>query len=677
MFLGGCPCCGGKSKAEECCFCSNQILQYDLWEKVTGDYGEDGSGFDSSDFFEAAVVVGWGDTVVWSGVLPSDLIKDNSIQSSSDDYFTTQPTSAFYNYTSGSSQVQKLYEYPVSLGFNIASRSLVVRWGTMISVVQFLCDAITKERIITVRQPIVTDDTEGECPIGVRSSYSNISGLDVDGNSLVNDDCGSTDSTDTDTYNNENCNLGVVSQVFAGYEYHGSNGDRPCVNPGTGKDQIPQQYIQVTLSVKDKRLQTVSPCYVFDPDIPGSPEDGSETGLCNGRKTSQSLVDNYCSVRRKCDCQQARPHSNNIYGNSGIFLPGETTACKCCCFLPNTNTSTLDGAFLINESNATFKDKSPYNGLKSLVFVTDGTDPNFGDEVRVVAMLAERNMGFTITDFFEDNTGYSTLLGRYTPTNCQEIYEEAFYNVVSCQKQNYLQHTKYYEYYPPVYRSPPFDPTGPKDFDEWKEEQTELALNAACGSSGWDWNFYVYGRAHIDEYRNDMPFNLTWFAGFSNGEGKAFSDTLQTTDGPLIITGNLEVTQTFDDECGYAGDCEFPTQTADTITFPVTDEECCTRGSGTFTPTTGGRTMPTTTTGPGTHLKNMLKWFNIHAKEKGCKCAHWEKKMNQGPQWCRDHMQEILDHLAKEAKKRRLPFVRLAAEKMVGLAIRKAEKDSA
>ncbi len=104
------------------------------------------------------------------------------------------------------------------------------------------------------------------------------------------------------------------------------------------------------------------------------------------------------------------------------------------------------------------------------------------------------------------------------------------------------------------------------------------------------------------------------------------------------------------------------------------DEEEC---ESECPPTTGGRTMPTTTTGPGTHLKNMLAWFNIKAKEKGCKCGHMEKKMNQGPQWCRDHMQEILDHLAKEAKKRGLPFVRLAAEKMVGLAIRKAEKDSA
>lgn len=82
--------------------------------------------------------------------------------------------------------------------------------------------------------------------------------------------------------------------------------------------------------------------------------------------------------------------------------------------------------------------------------------------------------------------------------------------------------------------------------------------------------------------------------------------------------------------------------------------------------------------GPGTELANLLKWFNIHAKEKGCGCKSMQKKMDRGgPQWCRDHKDEILDHLAKEAKKRGLPFVRVAAGKLVDLAIRRAEKDSA
>ena len=88
--------------------------------------------------------------------------------------------------------------------------------------------------------------------------------------------------------------------------------------------------------------------------------------------------------------------------------------------------------------------------------------------------------------------------------------------------------------------------------------------------------------------------------------------------------------------------------------------------------------MPTTTTpGPGTQLANLFKWFGIHAKEKGCKCGHWQRKMDKnGPQWCRDHKDEILDHLAKEAKKRGLPFVRLAAAKILDLSIRRSEKTS-
>ena len=94
--------------------------------------------------------------------------------------------------------------------------------------------------------------------------------------------------------------------------------------------------------------------------------------------------------------------------------------------------------------------------------------------------------------------------------------------------------------------------------------------------------------------------------------------------------------------------------------------------------TLGGRNMTTKTTGPGTQLANLLKWFGIKAKEKGCGCKSFQKKMDKGgPQWCRDHKEEILDHLAKEAAKRKLPFVRLAAEKLVDLAIRRAERDSA
>ncbi len=98
----------------------------------------------------------------------------------------------------------------------------------------------------------------------------------------------------------------------------------------------------------------------------------------------------------------------------------------------------------------------------------------------------------------------------------------------------------------------------------------------------------------------------------------------------------------------------------------------------TYTPTTpdsGGRTMTTTTTGPGTHLKNMLAAWGIHAKKGGgCKCRDWEVKMNRWGSDCRQHMDAIVDHLQSEAKKRNLPFVRRAGEMLVKRAIKRFEK---
>jgi hypothetical protein len=89
----------------------------------------------------------------------------------------------------------------------------------------------------------------------------------------------------------------------------------------------------------------------------------------------------------------------------------------------------------------------------------------------------------------------------------------------------------------------------------------------------------------------------------------------------------------------------------------------------------GGRTMTTTTGGPGTELKRLLGSFGIQSKEKGCGCRSMQKKMDK-PGWVVSHKKEIIDHLAAEAKKRRLPFIRLAAEKLVDLAIRRAKKNS-
>ena len=95
--------------------------------------------------------------------------------------------------------------------------------------------------------------------------------------------------------------------------------------------------------------------------------------------------------------------------------------------------------------------------------------------------------------------------------------------------------------------------------------------------------------------------------------------------------------------------------------------------------TTGGQTMPTTTTnttGPGTQLAKTLKAWGIKG-EKGCKCTSMERLMNKWKSACatEPHLTSIVDHLQKEAKKRGLPFVRKLGEMLVKRAVRQSEKN--
>ena len=122
--------------------------------------------------------------------------------------------------------------------------------------------------------------------------------------------------------------------------------------------------------------------------------------------------------------------------------------------------------------------------------------------------------------------------------------------------------------------------------------------------------------------------------------------------------------------------------------FP-TEEECAKQCPPPYDPgddarpitrsTTGGRTMPIKTIGPGTHLKNMLAAWGIHAKKGGgCKCKDMEVKMNRLGIACKEpaNLKMIVDHLQAEAKKRRLPFVRKAGEMLVLRAVKRFEKNS-
>jgi hypothetical protein len=81
--------------------------------------------------------------------------------------------------------------------------------------------------------------------------------------------------------------------------------------------------------------------------------------------------------------------------------------------------------------------------------------------------------------------------------------------------------------------------------------------------------------------------------------------------------------------------------------------------------------------GPGTELKKLLSGIGIKA-ESGCKCADRARHMDfmeaKEPGWTQNNMEEILDWLEEEARKRNLPFVRAGARVLVKLAIRRAKK---
>ena len=81
--------------------------------------------------------------------------------------------------------------------------------------------------------------------------------------------------------------------------------------------------------------------------------------------------------------------------------------------------------------------------------------------------------------------------------------------------------------------------------------------------------------------------------------------------------------------------------------------------------------------GPGTHLKGLLALIGITASP-NCSCNARAKQMDEwGPDECEKRMPEIVTWLGEEAKRRGLPFVRLAGEQIVKMAIRRARKAAA
>ena len=78
--------------------------------------------------------------------------------------------------------------------------------------------------------------------------------------------------------------------------------------------------------------------------------------------------------------------------------------------------------------------------------------------------------------------------------------------------------------------------------------------------------------------------------------------------------------------------------------------------------------------GPGRCLELLLKSIGITASPT-CKCRKMARQMDAwGPDGCLEHMDQILDVMQAEAKRRKLPFLRLAGRTLVKIAVRRARK---
>ena len=78
--------------------------------------------------------------------------------------------------------------------------------------------------------------------------------------------------------------------------------------------------------------------------------------------------------------------------------------------------------------------------------------------------------------------------------------------------------------------------------------------------------------------------------------------------------------------------------------------------------------------GPGSELKKLLGKVGIHATP-NCKCNKYMREMNdKGPDWCEQNIETIVDWMQEEAKKRHLPFIRIAGKRITVFAIKKGRK---
>lgn len=83
---------------------------------------------------------------------------------------------------------------------------------------------------------------------------------------------------------------------------------------------------------------------------------------------------------------------------------------------------------------------------------------------------------------------------------------------------------------------------------------------------------------------------------------------------------------------------------------------------------------PSKPAGVGTILKSTLAKFFIEAGP-GCQCNARAAQMDQlGPDWCQEHLEEIVGWLKEEAARRRLPFFPPAARLLIRRCIAKSHR---
>lgn len=88
----------------------------------------------------------------------------------------------------------------------------------------------------------------------------------------------------------------------------------------------------------------------------------------------------------------------------------------------------------------------------------------------------------------------------------------------------------------------------------------------------------------------------------------------------------------------------------------------------------GTKPTPPPVIGAGTELKALLKRIGIVAQP-NCLCNKRARLMDErGTAWCRANLETIVDWLAEEAARRKLPFVRVAGSLLCRRAIHNAEK---